>query len=87
MLLTCSDDILGSKILCWSYFQKVESVICHTGAMTDSYTFSSKHWIHLRCAVPRHNPRKVLILQLQISNRDGDKEGKTANCSFKQILK
>jgi len=32
----------------------------YTDVVTDSRRFSSKHWIHPRCAVPRHNSCKVV---------------------------
>ncbi len=85
LLLNCSDDILQWKLLFGSYFQDVESVntkcSIHTGAVTDSHTLDSS------VLEPVHNPCKednsANSCNCRFSNRDGDKEAKLTDCSFK----
>ncbi len=65
----------------------ITKCLIHTGVVTDSYTFTSKHYIHPRWtgAVPEYSPRdndnSVPGCNTRFST-DGDKEAKLTDYSL-----
>ncbi len=60
----------------------------HTGAVIDSYTFTSNIRFIRAGAVPENNPHNednsASNCNSRFAYRDGDKEAKLLDCSFKQ---